>query len=193
MRLTVQSAITFLTLAATPHASQAAIISETITASASNFSVLGTPVAPPTDPATIAFSITFDNAIGLADQTAGLTLISSNLPLDTGFGFTYRDSTDILAVGGLGGNVVGSLADTNDYAWAFSGISTASPTFFSFFYESTLTPLSLFTSDTGTVSATPLSSIPEPSPFALLAGGLCGLVLFRRKLRASCLHRPSRP
>jgi hypothetical protein len=186
MRINVKSAATLLVLAATANSPRAAIISETITASVSNFTVVGQAVSPPVDPATIEFSITFDNSTGLDNQTVGLTLISSNLPLDTGFGFTYRNGTDILAVGGLGGNVVGGVDGTNDFSWVFGNISTATPTFFNFVYESTLAPLSLFESQTGAVSATPISAVPEPSSFALLAVGLGGIFLFRRKSRSRC-------
>ena len=85
-------------------------------------------------------------------------------------------------MGGLEGSVVGDVGRTNDFAWVFAGISTAAPTFFNFFYSSTLAPLSLFDSQTGTVSVTPLvTAVPEPTTFALVAIGLIGLVLRHRK------------
>ena len=183
MRHAVLLAIVLLSIGATTPPLHAAIISETITASVSNFTVLGTPVTPPIDPAQITFSITFDDSIGVENQTAGLTLISSNLPLGSGFGYTYRLGTDILAVGGLQGNVVGGTAGTDDYSFAFSNAS-ATPAIFDMFYELSGQPLSLFTSSSGTVTATPLPT-PEPAPLGLLAAGLGVLGLVRRQRRTT--------
>ena len=71
MRLAFKSAVIFLALASAAQAPRAAIISETISASVSNFTVTGQAVTPPVDPATIEFSITFDNSTVWTTRPSG--------------------------------------------------------------------------------------------------------------------------
>lgn len=162
----------------------AATVSDLVTFTASGFtSAFGQ--AAPTDPVNGSFTITFDPTMTYTDETVGITLKSLNITLDSALSFDYSPTgnpnglADELVVGGLadGAASVQYSPPTNDF-WLHIYTFTASPTFQQVGYSNTFTTdENLFYTDftkggTGSVTVT---SVPEPSTWAMMLLGFVGL------------------
>jgi hypothetical protein len=105
--LAFASALTFLTGGAT-----AATVTDLVTFSATDFTCVAS-CPTPVDPVTGSFTITFDPTQTYTDETAGISLNSLGIALDSSLAFDYSP-TSMGAVTGASADelVVGGLADT---------------------------------------------------------------------------------
>ena len=163
---------------------QAAIISRTYDFTASRFVNLDDPsMIAPIDPVTGSFTLTFDDAVTVKDQTIGLKVNFFSMPMGSSIGYDYLESWDSVSFGGLEQGV-GTIAtgnfdhSTDDFYLGISSIRAA-PKISAFRYTregvyAFFTAQSLFME---------VSSVPEPQTWALmLAGfGLMGASLRRRR------------
>lgn len=169
----------------------AATITEVISFSASNFSVLQngpTPVSPVVGKFTLTFDPTLDY---LSDTTTGLTLDSLNVTSDSQAAFTYRASTGSFAIGGLAHGSNGFGANANDFY--FHGQFIGSSLWFGSLLYSTASNNGFYFSESGSASAKLPAVAVAPLPAALpLFGaallGLGGIALRRRKPGSEMLH-----
>lgn len=136
----------------------AALITETVSVTANDiYRFLPTfsgPGIAPIDPVSVSFTLTYDPALAYVDNTANITLNSTNLVLDYPLAFSY-DPNDVntfggtipggrLRVGGLfGGDAFGTNADrvqvsptTNDF-WLYIDDFNTAPEFLSLGYAQT--------------------------------------------------------
>jgi hypothetical protein len=164
-------AVTVVTLAAvTSTTSRAALVTETIDFSFSNFSV-GSPI----DPWAGSFTLTYDPSL---EGTSGpLTAFSSNLP--GGYGaFSWN-------VGASGQLVIGDSCSFGSCN-VTTGFNQAAIniTFAEAFITTTTNPQEFFGSSTSTI-VTQVASVPEPSTWAMLLFGFAGIgfATYRRKTR----------
>ncbi len=153
-----------------PADAQAEIITRRFAFTASGFGS-GAPV----DPVLGAVSVTWDNAVDVQDQTAGVVAWSINIPFGTAIGFSYVVATDELAIGGIdfGVGMLGSNQD--DVSLIILGAS-AGATGGDFFYSGQASP-AIFQATAFTV----LTEIPEPASVVLFGGAVLGLGLLRRR------------
>jgi hypothetical protein len=189
----LQASLSVVLLAATASAG-AATVTDLVTFSATGFSSFPSTVAVPTDPVTGSFTITFDPTQSYADPTtAGISLNSLNIPLDSALAFTYSPTgpqAGELIVGGSaeGANVVLIPPDAgNDFYLHILNFATA-PVFQQLGYTSSCSTGScgyFFTDGDnpaghGTVS---VSAVPLPAAGWLLISGLAAMGgLVRRRL-----------
>jgi hypothetical protein len=168
-----------------PLPASAAVVSDHIAFSFSDFIATGAPPSPiPVDPVVGSFDITFDpTTIPLFPTviSTGITLNSLNIAFSFPLVFSYSPAFGgILLVGGHAG---GLTSGTNDFGLDIRNLlSTA--TFESFTYSDVSHPHDLFTSFTGSVSVTPIASdVPEPSSWAMMILGFVGIgfMAYRRK------------
>jgi hypothetical protein len=161
----------------------AALMSYHVAFSANSFeSALG--ATPPVDPVEGSFDITFDPSLIYpeAGTTTGITLNTLNIALDSALSFTYNDPSyppDLLGVGGIsqGPGAVLYVPATNDFALVIDNFSTGNPTFLRFAYSQTAVNNDYFSTETGSVTFTP---IPLPATLPLVFSGLGALVAWRR-------------
>lgn len=175
--LTILAVVSTLVLGGTGRAN-AAVITETESFTASDF----TPSGSPANPWTGSFTITFDPTIA---SSGALNVFSSNLPAGYGtFAFSYMGPGGLLELGDNCGAANCSATAGTDTAFLdiFPVSASAGLTFHEAFVGSTSNTISLFTSFTGTLTPT-VPSIPLPAALAFIATGLgaLGLLGWRRK------------
>ncbi len=184
----------------------AALVTDYVTFTATGFTT-DYGQAPPVNPVTGSFTITYDPTLNYMDDTVDITSNSLNIALDSALAFTYYNpasnpsgfSPDELIVGGIedagcnGGNTgsecVQISPSTNDFTLQIDDFSTT-PTFGFLGYSQTSAGSQAWfytTSATaGSVAVTPVVvPLPVPGPittFALLAVGIFFVEL---KLRAN--------
>lgn len=159
-----------------PMATQASVLSGSLSFAASGF----LPAGAPTDPVTGSVTYSFDNSATFFHAADGATVnsvvvdvsvLGLSLPGAWVPVLTYIQTLDVLAIGNGPTTVV--TAGTDDWRFAVTNIST-NPVFREFWYGSASIPDSVFKASTGSISA-----IPEPSKLVLFGLGLAGLALAR--------------
>ena len=154
----------------------AAPLTAVFTINASGFvDVLGA-ATPPADPAGLTVRLAFDPSTGNQfDNTAGLTLLGSTIPVAGGLAFDYDSVADTLTFGGAGLGGIGITAGTNDLLAVVDTPYTGMATLAGLEYVSAAAPGSLFIATAGSVG------VPEPATAAVVFGSLLGLALVRRR------------
>ena len=146
----------------------------TIDFTASHF----TPAAP-VDPVQGSVTLTLDTAVAVVDQTAGITLNSLNVQLDSPIAFQYEplalgNAIDTLVIGGVGGGAAG--LNFFDFGIIIRGLESGAPVFYALGY--TTNSYSQFSTYTGSITVTGLNPVPE-APNSLFLGLLIfGTLLF---------------
>lgn len=165
-----------LSLLVLPLTAQSAIVSGSLSFSATAF----TPSGAPFDPIVGTVSYSFDNSAGFFNavdgavvngavvdvSVTGLNLPGSWIPVLTYFK-TDPGREDVLAIGHGPTTVV--TAGTDDWRFNANTIST-SPGFREFWYAQASIPDVVFMTNTGTVTP-----VPEPQTWALLLAGMAAL------------------
>jgi len=135
-----------------------------------------------------SLQIDFDFNTTVEDQTEGITLLSSNLPVGSPLSFSYNIDQDNLIIGGLNAGANGLEFGSADFALTITEATGPSPQFFSFLYTSPLTPARFFRAFSGSVEladVTPPSAVPLPASVLFLLTGLGALGLLRRLKKLS--------
>ena len=142
------------------------------------FTAAGFGSGAPADPVLGAVSVTWDNAVDVQDQTAGVVAWDINIPFGAAIGFSYVVATDELAIGGidLGVGMLGSNQDDVSFIILDASAGAAGG---DFFYSVQGSP-AIFQASAFTV----LTEIPEPASVVLFGGVVLGLGLLCRR-RAS--------
>jgi hypothetical protein len=179
-----------LCVSATAHA---ALITKTFDFTASDFfneTLFSTfHGSPPVDPVMGSVTITYDPSVALGSlATTGITINSLNIKFGgapiafdyspAAFGGSLVFGTEVVP-GTIG---IGNASD--DFFMSISGAAGDTPTFGSFHYGQATISDAVFGTLTGsltTESSAPVSSVPEPSSFLLLAASLATLGLIRRR------------
>lgn len=165
-----------LALLSAPMAASAAIVSGSLSFTASAFTPAGAPVDPVTGIVTFSFdnSATFFNAVDGATVNGAVVDVSVtglNLPGTWTPVLTYiKDNpgvVDVLAIGNGPTTVV--TAGTDDWRFAANTIST-SPGFRELWYAQASIPGVVYMTNTGSVTP-----VPEPGSWALMVFGLAAL------------------
>jgi hypothetical protein len=178
-------------------AANAALVHDLVTFSASDFQIGEGSDPAPKDPVTGSFTITFDPTQTYSDSTSGIILDGLNITLGSALSFSYSPTTipgvisaDELIVGGVfdGAAKVQYTPSTDDF-WLFINNFTTAPVFDQLGYTQTaVSSDNLFytVNGTGSVSVTPLTSVPEPATWAMLLAGFAGLGLlgYRQTIKA---------
>jgi hypothetical protein len=166
-------------------AANAALVHDLVTFSATDFTT-GVPPGPaPVDPVTGSFTISFDTTKTYTDETAGITLNSLNIPLDSSISFDYSPTmtptvlAGELIVGGVfeGANAIllGSPIPESDF-YLHIYTFAATTTFQQLGYAEAGGGYFYTAGETGTVTVTPITSgVPEPSTWAMMLLGFAGL------------------
>ena len=165
-------------LALSSSVASAAIITGTYTVVGSNFAS----TAPSPYPSiTESFTISFNNAVTVSQQTTGISLngASTIIPTST-LGFTYVAGADTLIVGGLAATVASSDPASTDFAVVIQNASqTANFSITTLTYS--LGTGAIFTATTRAVGTPPTTAVPEPASLALLAAAGATLAVMRRR------------
>jgi hypothetical protein len=175
----------FLVLGGVP--ARAALISETISFNATNFTDdRGFPTVAPINPVVGSVTITFDTTVAiLGTTTTGITLNNINLNLTPSIlQFRYDPFLGVLIVANTGPTIVVG-AGQNDFFVALDNAATT-PTFGELDYAQSQVTDHFFMSRTGTATVTAVTDLPEPGALLLVATGLVALglaVLYARRAR----------
>lgn len=164
---------------------QATPITRTFNVSSDNYSIgflHGT--AAPVDPVNLSITVTFDPAVDVTDQTAGITLNSTNLTLDASpIAFNFVSALDQLQFGLLeNGGVAGISPTSNDFGTTIFQPGSATPLLFQAVYSSSATG-DLYEASGGKVGFRAARAVPEPATLTLLLSGLAGCILLLRRRR----------
>lgn len=161
-------------LAMSGYAADAATVTKTIIFEAKNFQVdYGAPAPAPVDPVVGSITLTFDDAVYVEDQTAGVTVNHFSLPVSGPIAFSYNPGP----FGGyflLIGAVLGGFDTANGYSIGSSDFVMS--TYYPFTDAPALPSLSYSRAGqlnswyTGQVAITSFDgpAVPEPAIWALM-------------------------
>ena len=196
MKIKIQAVLSIALIGACAIAttqSPAATITDTVDFSATGFTTgVGTGSAP-TDPVTGSFTITFNPALTYTDPTtAGITLNSLNIALDSPIGFFYSPTgpnAGELFVGGIENGVCCvQISPTlyNDFYLHITNFST-DPAFQQLGYTTPSGYWYTTGTDGSSISVSPVSTAPEIDPGSAASGLtlLLGALMVLRGRRGS--------
>ena len=206
MRNVAARALALLVASAVP--AMAGTITETISFSLGGFAdVNGSPALPsPTNAVSGSFSVRFDPAYGLADDTTDLAVHAfRGTSVASAFGFSYFADVHYLLFGGLQNGADFARAGSDDFVALFDLTDPAHPAFVPcsvtgvYCGAQTGSPLydavGFTTAGTDSLWFVPVgegsASVPEPQSAALLAAGVLGL-FFRRRAAGFARGGPAR-
>ncbi|MFV0473976.1 MAG: VPLPA-CTERM sorting domain-containing protein [Pikeienuella sp.] len=173
----------------------AATVTRNVNFTATEFqNTTGNPLAAPFDPVTGSFTIVFDDALSVTDQTAGITLSGINILMGSDLAFNYDAANDTLAVGGLENGAANANYGpaTDDFTMQFSNFLSDTPvvTFFAY-AQIAAGDIAFYTfgadidvTDPNNPGSPPVSAVPLPAGLPLLLSGLAAIGLIRRRSAA---------
>jgi len=136
--------------------------------------VLATTAASPVDPATLNVTVAFDPTVNSSGLTAGLTVVSTNLP--GAFQYGYTVAGDVLTIGTqilAGGSCALAAGDS---CVTIAGATAATPTVSAFTQVTSGVPIAgVYTASSDGVLASPLGAVPEPAAWTMMLLGVAGL------------------
>ncbi|MEM8918449.1 MAG: PEPxxWA-CTERM sorting domain-containing protein [Pseudomonadota bacterium] len=143
------------------NAASAAVVMKTLEVTSTDFFfVNGNGAEAPTDPLSIVFSVTFDNAADIESSTNGLNIISASVPYSAEY--SYDSNSDLLVLATNSG--VGScLLPASSFCIFMSSFSTA-PVSIGALQATSVA--GIWRSDNTTISA-----VPEPAAWAFMIFG----------------------
>lgn len=162
-----------------------------------NFNVYGFSLNPggytvPADPVIGSITVTLDPTLTYSDATSPIISYSLNIPVDSQIGVNYPpynppELSDMIVFGGINASVQGleMLPTIHDDFEMVIRHFTTNPTLYIFAYTNVNTGSVDWSSETGTISVTPVSlhlppPVPLPPTVLLLGSGLLGLAGWRR-------------
>lgn len=156
---------------------QAAVITRSFAFQASGFTNLVGALPAPTDPVIGQVTVTFDTAVSVVDVTTGITLDSLNIALGSPISYQYGAVNGTMFIGGLDDGAGGTSTFRNDF-WLMIRNANTTPSFATLQYVAGINGESWGTEAGFVTLVTP---VPEPAALALLAMGVAGLGLVRRR------------
>jgi hypothetical protein len=188
----------FATLAAGLSSASAAIVTETYSFSLGGFVDVEAdpPVPSPVPTISGSFSVTFDPALDVFNDTTGLVVHSFSgvgAPLDSPLGFSYSAATGEFALGGLEAAPNELNPGTNDFSILLNLANLSKPQFFTCsapgfgcgtvtgdpaFIVAAFTRSGADFDESAWVAATAeseVAAVPEPSTWAMMLAGFAGL------------------
>ncbi len=159
----------------------ATIVKRQFDFTASNFvDALNAGNTPPVDPVTGSFIIKWDTSKNSTDQTAGISLNSFDLPLDSPLSFDYDSASDFMLIGGSANGTSTLMPMHTDfvmYIWWASG----NPFTWRLYYG--VPGIDTAFAGDLTLTSTTLP-VPEPATWAMMLGGfgaVGGMMRYRRR------------
>jgi hypothetical protein len=169
-------------LASAPVSAAIVTLDYDVTASSFFSPVPGNP-APPYNPITFIYSLTFDNSTDISQQSFGLSV--TNLPFATPFGsnFSYSSASDMISIGTDSRR--GSFVTGGPNSYGFFVFNSSSAPFHPLFvYTASSAPYATY--DSFNLTATPRAGPGAPAPeigMGLLSALAAGLALLLSRTR----------
>ena len=160
--------------------------------------ISGNPPAGVIPPVSVSgdFTLTIDTSQTYTDETAGITLNTLGVSVDSAASFSYPVSfstfTDVLIIGGLNVGAGFVQSSTNDFYLQIENFSTA-PTYLQFGYTIADPAEDYFYTNQGdgSVTVTPvIETTPLPAGLPLFASGLGAIGLLARKRKRKAQPAP---